>query len=142
MGWFCLPSRGPSAGSVWVVTSGSCYCYPVDRDWDAAQHLTISHTTENYPAPVLTVGFLGGEVVKNPPASTGDVGSIPGLGRSAGGGNGNLLQNSCLENSMDIVAWWATAHGVSKSWTSLNMHAPNVNRADFEKPCAGGQTAW
>ena len=45
---------------------------------DAVQHLTISHTTENYPAPVSTVGFLGGAVVKNPPASTGDVGSIPG----------------------------------------------------------------
>ena len=46
-------------------------------------------------------------MVKNLPASTKDVGSIPGLGRSPGGGNGNPLQYSCLENSMDGGAWWA-----------------------------------
>ena len=54
-------------------------------------------------------------VVKNPPANagdTGDTGSTPGLGRSPGGGNGNLLQYSCLENSMDRGAWWATIYGV------------------------------
>ena len=50
-------------------------------------------------------------MVKNPPASAEDardVGSIPGLGRSSGGGNGNPLQYSCLEHSMDRGAWWAT----------------------------------
>ena len=55
-------------------------------------------------------------VVKNPPASTGDirdVGSIPGLGRSPGEGNGTPLQYSCLENPMDRGAWWATVHGVA-----------------------------
>ena len=90
------------------------------------------------------MGFPVGSAVNNSPANagdTGDVGSIPGLGRSPGGGNGNLLQNSCLENSMDVGAWQATAHGVSKSRTSLNTHAPIVNMADFEKPCAGGQRA-
>ena len=46
---------------------------------------------------------------------TGDTGSIPGSGRSPGGGNGNLLQYSCLENPMDRGAWRATVHGVSKS---------------------------
>ena len=45
------------------------------------------------------MGFLGGSVVKNPPANAGDVGSIPGFGRSPGGGNGNLLQYSCWEKS-------------------------------------------
>ena len=45
------------------------------------------------------------------------VGKIPGLGRSPGEGNGNPLQYSCLENSMDGGAWWATVHGVTKSWT-------------------------
>ena len=58
--------------------------------------------------------------VKNPPASAGDirdVGSIPGLGRSSGEGHGNPLQYSCLENPMDIGAWWATVHRVSKSQT-------------------------
>ena len=47
------------------------------------------------------VGFPDGSVVKNLPANSGDVGSIPGLGRSPGGGNGNTLQYSCLVNSMD-----------------------------------------
>ena len=46
--------------------------------------------------------------------NAGDPGSVPGLGRSPGKGNGNPLQNSCLENSMDKGAWWATAHGVAK----------------------------
>ena len=58
-------------------------------------------------------------VVKNLPASPGDIrdmGWIPGLGRSPGGGNGNPLQYSCLENSMDRGAWWATVHRVAKSW--------------------------
>ena len=57
-------------------------------------------------------------VVKNPPANPGDlgdVGSIPGLGRSPGGGNGNALQYSCLEISMDSGAWLATVHGAVES---------------------------
>ena len=49
----------------------------------------------------------------------GDVGSIPGLGRSPGGEHGNPFQYSCLENSMDRGAWWATVHGVTKSQTQL-----------------------
>ena len=48
---------------------------------------------------------------------TGDVASIPELGRYPGVGNSNPLQYSCLENSKDREAWWATAHGVAKSWT-------------------------
>ena len=50
----------------------------------------------------------------------GDLGSIPGSGRSPGEGNGNPLQYSCLENPMDGGVWWATVHGVSKSWTRLS----------------------
>ena len=67
-------------------------------------------------------------MVKNLPASTGDVrdsGSIPGSGRSPGGRHGNPLEYSCLENPMDREAWWATAHGVTKSQIQLkrlNMH--------------------
>ena len=53
----------------------------------------------------VTKGFLGGSVVKNLPANAGDKGSISGLGRSPGEGNGNPLQYSCLENSMDRGAW-------------------------------------
>ena len=64
-------------------------------------------------------GFPAGSVVKNPPASTGnagDLGSIPGSGSSPRGVNGNIFQYSCLGNSMDRGAWWATVHGVTKSW--------------------------
>ena len=65
-------------------------------------------------------GFLGGSAVKNPPAgAAGDMGSIPGSGRSLGGGHGNPLHYSCLENPMDREAWRATDHGVAKSWTRL-----------------------
>ena len=67
---------------------------------------------------VLFHGFPGGSVVKNPPANagaTGDVGLIPGLGRSPGGGNSYPLQYSCLDNLIDRVTWWATVHGVAKS---------------------------
>jgi len=59
-------------------------------------------------------------VVKHLPVNAGDardLGSIPGSGRSSGEGNGNPLQYSCLENPMDRGAWWATVHGVAKSWT-------------------------
>ena len=59
-------------------------------------------------------------MVKNPPANAedlGDSGLIPGSGRSPGGGHGNPLQYSCLENPMDRGAWRATVHRVSKSWT-------------------------
>ena len=59
-------------------------------------------------------------MVKNLPANAGDtrdVGSIPESGRSPGGGNGNPLHHSYLENSMDSGAWWATVHGVVKSQT-------------------------
>ena len=53
-------------------------------------------------------------MVKNPPAKAGNVGSIPGLGRSPGKGNGNPLQYSCLENPMDRRAWRATVQGVAR----------------------------
>ena len=53
-------------------------------------------------------------------SNVGDPGSIPGSGRSAGEGNGNPLQYSCLENPMDRGAWWAIVHGIAKSWTWLS----------------------
>ena len=59
-------------------------------------------------------------MVKNLPASVRDPGSIPGSGRSPGEGNGNPLQYSCLENSMERGAWWATVYGVAKSQTRLS----------------------
>ena len=68
------------------------------------------------------MGFPGGAEVKNPPANVGDSGLIPGSGRSPRVGNGNPLQYSCLENSMDRGAWQAIVHGLSKSWMRLSTH--------------------
>ena len=62
-------------------------------------------------------------VVKNPPTNAGDIrniGSIPGLGRSPGGGHGKPLQYSCLENPMDRGGWWATVYKVTKCQTHLS----------------------
>ena len=58
---------------------------------------------------------LVAQMVKKSARNAGDTGLIPGLGRNPGGGNGNPLQNSCLENSMDRGAWRATVHVVTKS---------------------------
>ena len=58
-------------------------------------------------------------VGKESACNTGALESIPGSGRSPGGGNGNPLQYSCLENPMDRGAWWAVVSGVAKSWTRL-----------------------
>ena len=63
-------------------------------------------------------------MVKNLPTSAGDIrdmGSIPGSGRSPGGGHGNLMQYSCLENPMGRGAWWAMVLGLAKSWTQLKL---------------------
>ena len=77
----------------------------------------VTHSLTHYK------GFPGGSVIKNVPANAGaagNAGSIPGLGRSPGEGTDNLLQYSCLENSMDRGAWWATVHGVTENWTRLS----------------------
>ena len=71
-------------------------------------------------APIIRICiiFPGDAVVQNPPANAGDTrvaGLIPGWGRSLGEGNGNPLQYSCLEKSMNRGAWWATVHGVAES---------------------------
>ena len=66
------------------------------------------------------MGFPGGSDGKESACNVVNLGSIPGLGRSLGEGNGYPLQYSCLENSMDIGAWQATVHGVTKSQTRLS----------------------
>ena len=75
-------------------------------------------------------------MVKNPSANAGDirdVGSVLGLGRALGGGHGNPLQHSCLENPMDRGAWWATVHGVTQSWTQLKQLS--IQHTVFNKLC-------
>ena len=70
-------------------------------------------------------GFPDSSVVKNLPTNAGDTGSIPGLGRSPGKGNGNSLQYSCLGNPKERGAWRAIVHGVLKSWTQLSDYTIN-----------------
>ena len=71
----------------------------------------------------VTSGFPGSTDGKESTCIGGDLGSIPGLGRSPGKGNGNALQYSCLENAMDRGAWWATVHGTAKHMTEqLSTH--------------------
>ena len=66
------------------------------------------------------LGFPGGSDVKESAHKAGDPGLIPGSGTSPGEGNGNPLQYSCLENSMDRGAWWAIVHGITKSQARLS----------------------
>ena len=76
-------------------------------------------------------------MVKNLPANAGDardVGSFPGLGRSPGGGHGNPLQGSCLENPMDRGAWQATVHRVSQSQIRPKQLSTRADRVSVPTP--------
>ena len=73
--------------------------------------------------------FPGGSVVKNLTANAGDKGSIPGLTRFSGEGNGNPFQYSCLGNPTDREAWQAPVHGLAKSWAGLSNRARAYMRA-------------
>ena len=66
---------------------------------------------------ILRSGFPGGSDGKESAYNAENLGSIPGLGRSPGGGNDNTLQYSCLENPIDREVWWARVHGTAKSQT-------------------------
>ena len=69
-----------------------------------------------YVYPIHVLGFSGGSDGKASDCNAVDPGSVSGLGKSPGEGNGNPLQYSCLENPMDRGAWRATVHGVTKNW--------------------------
>ena len=103
---------------VWLLLLDECYC-----------HLILVLTIWWCPLVESSIGLLGkgvcynqrgGSEVKASACNTGDLGLIPGSGRSSGEGNGNPLQYSCLENPMGGGAWCATVHGVAKSWTWLS----------------------
>ena len=81
----------------------------------------------------FSMDFPGGAVVKNPPANVGEEGWIPGWGRFPGGGNGNPLQYSCLENSVDREACRGTVPGVTKSQTCLSTYAVLFNLIIYSK---------
>ena len=78
---------------------------------------------------ISPLAFPGGSEGKASVYNVGNLDLSPGLGRSPGEGNGNPLQYYCLENPMDRGAWWATVHGVAKSWTRLSNFTHNNHRA-------------
>ena len=77
------------------------------------------------------MGFPSSSDGKTSTCNAGDLGSIPGSGRSPGEGNGNSLQYSCQENPMDRRAWWATVHGVAKSQTRLSDSHTNISKHTY-----------
>ena len=83
------------------------------------------------------IGFPGSSDGKESACNAGDLGLIPGLGRSPGGGHGNPLQYSCLENPMDRGAWQATDHEVPKSQTQLTKHTTEWLSTAQEYLCKG-----
>ena len=85
----------------------------------AIKELNLSHHIPSNQIQTFIL-FPSSSAVKNPPASAGNSTSIPGLERSPGEGNGHPLQFSCLGNPMERGAWWATVHGVAKSWIQLS----------------------
>ena len=84
------------------------------------QFLGWEDVLEKGMATQSSIHLIRGSEVKASACNAEDLGLIPGSGRSPGEGNGNPLQYSCLENPMDGGAWWATVHGVAKSWTRLS----------------------
>ena len=125
-----LPLRGPvspqepgSAEELNSTWEGPSLSLGLSKDLQEARHLMEGlGEFHNLLVAKQTAGFQVALVVENTAANAGDVrdsGSIPGSGRSPGGGCGNPLQGSCLENSnpMDRGAWWNTVCGVAKSQT-------------------------
>ena len=101
----------------------------------------IAHTVVNPFISVLLINSIYHDewasqvalVVKSSPANAGHIrnaGSIPGSGRSCGGGHSNPLEYSCLEYPMDRGAWWATVHRVTKSWTRLKQLTMYVHHVE------------
>ena len=118
-----LPPLFPCTSSIffgpdWLPSLGS---HKVGHDW-----------SDLAAAAASLEGFPGGVSVKNLPANAGEVGSIPGSESPPGEGNGNLLQNSCLENPMDRGAWWATVHGVAMSLSQLGDLARPHSKSGFQ----------
>ena len=90
------------------------------RPWFDSWVGKIPRRTDRLPTPVF-LGFPGGSVGKESACNVGDLGSIPGLERSSGGGHGNPLQCSCLENPLDGGACWAAVYEAAQSQTQLKQ---------------------
>ena len=100
------------------------------RDYTCPGWLHQGQFPENSPIMIFqaqTLSFPGSLVGKETICNAEDWGLIPGWGRSPGEGNGNPTLHSCLESSMDRGTWWATVHGVAKSWTGLKWPSTHLN---------------
>ena len=98
-----------------------CLENPMDRGaWQATVHAVAKSQTQLTRLSSSSSSSDGKVFACN----VGDLGSVPGSGRPLGDGNGNPLQYFCLENPMDRGVWWATVHGVAKSWTQLTCTQP------------------
>ena len=106
-----------------IFSTGICIEPSPENSLNLLLHIEVETYNKEKPefqSLFLSLGFPDGTMVKNPPTNAGDTrngDSIPGSGRSPGEGNGNPLQYSCLENSMDRRVWQAMVHKVSKSQT-------------------------
>ena len=107
----------------------------VEEAWTIAENVLeskieitwILSTQVSFGKVLQLMGFPRWLDCKESACNAGDLGSIPASGRSPGRGNGNPLQYSCLENSIDRGAWWATVHGVTKSQTRLSDNTQSFN---------------
>ena len=120
-------------GDRWGLTWASCWL----KVWSSLGCMRLNDDSKeaisifNFPVFILKCdwdliqGFPGGSDGEESAYNVRDTGSIPGSGRSPREGHGNPLQYPCLENPMDRGAWWATVHGVAKSWTWLSDQHTN-----------------
>ena len=106
--------------TAWATSESQAW--PGPAELESAFWMTLGQTDRHSK---VSEGFPGGSALKNSPANVRDVGSIPGLGRSPGEGNGNPLQHSCLESSMDRGAWQATVQAVTKESDTLATKTAN-----------------
>ena len=129
----CSISVCPLLEDAAVWANSACLMGPKQNcsfhgSWETGSDVLEMGTSTQIGEPESQMGFPGGSVVKNPLANAGDLSSFPpGPGRSPGEGTGNPLQYPCLETPMERGVWWATVHGVAKSWTWLSNWAPPLS---------------
>ena len=111
-------------GIHWKGSCTSCHSFLSERKTKGLKTQGDSFCFMYYfnGAVIASVGFPGGSENKESACIVGDLGLIPGLGRCPGEGNGNPLQNSCLENPVDQGAWWVIVHRVTKSRIQLKKY--------------------
>ena len=118
-------------------------CRPFAQYWKAMHSKYTFNKHSESTLFIFRVGFPGGSGVKNPPASAGAAGSIPGSGRSPGEGNGNPLQYSCLGNLMDRGALWATFHGITKVLDAIQgLNNNNIFKVKYGPTQFNQQLIW